>query len=185
MQRQIECLTCKPWSRRVFVVCLSILWFLPSAFPPSYILLFVQEDIIFDILSSKSLPKYYADQIQVSPPARGLIAKQVPESGDTINGLFIPGGVASGGALLGYSLMRRFSEKMLLAFVRSDGSTVRPRSLNSETRPWIFYHGKWQCLGKNLALMELNKVFVEVGSHIWLGKVMHANHRAALEEIRI
>lgn len=26
----------------------------------------------------------------------------------------------------------------------------------------VFAGGKWQCLGSNVALMELNKVFVEV-----------------------
>ena len=28
----------------------------------------------------------------------------------------------------------------------------------------VFSGGKWQCLGKNVALIELNKVFVEVSS---------------------
>jgi hypothetical protein len=26
----------------------------------------------------------------------------------------------------------------------------------------VFGHGRWQCLGRNVALIELNKVYVEV-----------------------
>jgi hypothetical protein len=32
----------------------------------------------------------------------------------------------------------------------------------SSTVDLVFHSGKWQCLGKTVALMEFNKIFVEV-----------------------
>lgn len=90
------------------------------------------------------------------------MAKQVPPEGDTINGMFVPGGTQ-----IGYSAWGIFRNKKIWgedAHVFRperwlDGGNIREQELALEQ---IFAAGRYQCLGKNVALMELNKVFVEV-----------------------
>lgn len=41
---------------------------------------------------------------------------------------------------------------------------IKRREMNAEL---VFGYGKWQCLGKNVAQIELNKVFVEVNRCLW------------------
>jgi cytochrome P450 len=90
------------------------------------------------------------------------MAKKVPPEGDTINGMYVPGGTRIGYG--GFSILRN---KKIWG---EDADVFRPeRWLEGERikvleQTWevIFNAGRYQCLGKNVALMELNKVFVEV-----------------------
>jgi cytochrome P450 len=90
------------------------------------------------------------------------MAKKVPPDGDTINGMYVPGGTRIGYG--GFSILRN---KKIWG---EDADVFRPeRWLEGEkikdlelTWEVIFNAGRYQCLGKNVALMELNKVFVEV-----------------------
>lgn len=102
--------------------------------------------------------------LRVFPPVVGLMSKEVPAGGDVINGLFVPGGTK-----IGYGAYGIFRNKTLWG---QDANTFRPerwleaspdhvREMES-TLDLIFSYGKYQCLGKNLAQMELNKMFVEV-----------------------
>lgn len=45
-----------------------------------------------------------------------------------------------------------------------EGELEKIRHLE-QTLQLVFAHGKWQCLGQNVALIELNEVFVEVRIH--------------------
>lgn len=92
------------------------------------------------------------------------MSKQVPPGGDTINGLFVPGGTK-----IGYGAYGIYRDK---GFWGEDADLFRPErwlEVDVERRKemdaclqLIFSFGKYQCLGQNLAMMELNKVFVEV-----------------------
>jgi hypothetical protein len=90
------------------------------------------------------------------------MAKKVPPGGDTINGKYVPGGTRIGYG--GFSILRN---KKIWG---EDADVFRPeRWLEGEkikelelTWEVVFNAGRYQCLGKNVALMELNKVFVEV-----------------------
>jgi cytochrome P450 len=103
--------------------------------------------------------------LRIWPPVIGLMAKKVPPEGDTINGLFVPGGTH-----IGYGAFAIFRSKKLWGedadvfrperWLEGDKDKIREQELNLEV---IFNQGRYQCLGKNVALMELNKVFVEVG----------------------
>ena len=90
------------------------------------------------------------------------MAKKVPPGGDNFNGIYVPGGTRIGYG--GFSVLRN---KKIWG---EDADVFRPeRWLGGENikdldLAWdvIFNAGRYQCLGKNVALMELNKVFVEV-----------------------
>ena len=101
---------------------------------------------------------------RIHNPAAGLVSKDVPPGGDTFNGVFIPGGTK-----IGYCGWGLFRDKEIWG---EDVHAFRPeRWLDSPTEQihnmeatmeLVFGYGRWQCLGKNIALIELNKVFVEV-----------------------
>lgn len=97
-------------------------------------------------------------------PFAGLTMKEVPEGGDTINGIFVPGGTRIGHAFVATQRSREiFGE---------DADLFRPeRWLNIDlekkrhminTVELTFGYGRWACSGKPVAFMELNKVFIEV-----------------------
>lgn len=102
--------------------------------------------------------------LRIHPPAAGLMAKVVPAGGDTFNGVRLPEGTRVG--YCGWGVMRRHDvwgidstefrpERWL------EASPEKVREMES-TLELVFGYGRWQCLGRNVALMELNKVFVEV-----------------------
>jgi cytochrome P450 len=114
---------------------------------------------------AKKLPYLQAvikEGLRIYPPVAGLMAKKVPPGGDTINGMFVPGGTQ-----IGYGAWGIFRNKKIWgddadAFLPErwlEGENIREQELALEL---IFAAGRYQCLGKSVALMELNKVFVEV-----------------------
>jgi cytochrome P450 len=102
--------------------------------------------------------------LRIFPPVVGLMSKVVPPEGDVIDNLFVPGGTR-----IGYGAYGIFRDKKIWG---QDADTFRPerwlealpeKAKEMElTLELIFSYGKYQCLGKNLAMMELNKIFVEV-----------------------
>lgn len=116
---------------------------------------------------ARSMPYLQAvikEGLRIFPPVAGLMSKDVPPGGDTFNGLFIPEGTK-----IGYCAWGVFRNKDIWG---EDSHVFRPeRWLDSPadklhemeaTLELIFGYGRWQCLGRNVALIELNKVFVEV-----------------------
>jgi cytochrome P450 len=104
--------------------------------------------------------------LRIFPPVTGFMSKEAPPGGDTINGLYIPEGTTIGWSPFG--LMK--SEKIWGA----DAKLFRPERWFEGTAEEIqskeldvemcFGYGKYQCLGKNIANVELNKIYVEVSS---------------------
>jgi cytochrome P450 len=90
--------------------------------------------------------------------------KEVPPGGDMVNGVFVPGGTGIGWST--YGLMRN------VKIWGDDADVFRPERWFEGTAEEIrkkeidvdlaFGYGKYQCLGKNVASLELNKVFVEL-----------------------
>ncbi|TVY75669.1 Cytochrome P450 monooxygenase [Lachnellula suecica] len=118
-------------------------------------------------IEARNLPYLQAiikEGLRIWPPVVGLMAKEVPAGGDIVNGLFVPGGTS-----IGYCAFGMFRDKKIFG---DDADTFRPeRWLDSspektkeqeQTLELIFSYGKYQCMGRNVALMELNKVFVEI-----------------------
>ncbi|KAK0636053.1 cytochrome P450 [Bombardia bombarda] len=102
--------------------------------------------------------------LRIMPPASGAFFKTVPPGGDMINGMFIPEGTQIGSSPFGI----HHSKKTFGA----DAELFRPErwleadeqqlALMTNTVDLVFHHGKYQCLGKTVAMMEFDKVFVEL-----------------------
>lgn len=102
--------------------------------------------------------------LRIFPPVAGLMAKQAPPEGHYWKDTFIPGGTRVGSCAWG--IFRRED------IWGQDSGEFRPeRWLESSAEQLaamegaldlIFSYGRWQCLGRPIALMELNKIFVQV-----------------------
>lgn len=115
--------------------------------------------------------------LRIWPPVTGLSSKEVPKGGDVVNGVFIPGGTH-----IGYAAFGLVRDKEIWG---EDANEFRPERwlvednvrLKEMEAAWelVFGYGRWQCLGKNVAMMELNKVVVEVGPELLLWEWSEAN----------
>ncbi|RYO81973.1 hypothetical protein DL766_003474 [Monosporascus sp. MC13-8B] len=116
---------------------------------------------------AKKLPYLQAviyEGIRMRPPLLGLLPKVVPAGGDTFYGQHVPAGTAV--CMNTSSLLR--SKNMF----GEDAGIFRPErfmELGNEARSTmernvelIFGYGQWQCVGKTIAFMELNKSIFEV-----------------------
>ncbi len=104
--------------------------------------------------------------LRVFPPQTGHNYKQVPKGGAKIHGYFLPEGTQLGVNI--HCLMRDrgtfgpdadvFRPERWLEAAEDE---ARLKAMSS-TVDLAFGYGKFQCLGKTIAAMELNKIFVEV-----------------------
>lgn len=124
-------------------------------------------DTVIKDVEARKLPYLQAviwESLRMCPPLFGLLTKVAPPGGETFNGIFFPGGVEV--VISPASLTRRkdiFGE---------DSDIFRPeRWLEADeathvkymsTVDLVFGSGRFGCLGKNIGMLELNKVFVEV-----------------------
>jgi cytochrome P450 len=104
--------------------------------------------------------------LRIFPPVTGLFLKEVPPGGDTLNGLFIPEKTCIGSSAFGVMRNKKVWGEDADVFrpsrwLEGDAEEIQKKELNLEL---VFGYGKYQCLGKNVARMELNKIFVEVTS---------------------
>lgn len=100
------------------------------------------------------------------PPLISLASKQVPVGGDVVNGYFVPGGTQIGHNMFGVGRLKSFWGEDADVFrperwLEAGSGTEREREMQA-VLDLNFGSGKYQCLGKNIANMELNKVFVEI-----------------------
>jgi cytochrome P450 len=114
------------------------------------------------------------EALRVWPPVANIFSRDVPTGGDTVvvdgERVFLPGG-----ACIGYSAYAMHHNEKVYG---KDAKAFRPeRWLESDpamlavmvrTNDLIFGHGKFQCLGKPVAQIEIGKMVFEVsmgGSH--------------------
>ncbi|KAM0321505.1 hypothetical protein ACHAQA_010073 [Verticillium albo-atrum] len=98
------------------------------------------------------------------PPVTGMLSKQVPSSGDEWKGVRLPPGTLVGFSAWGVMRARQFWGDDAAEFRPERWLEVpleRQREMEA-TLGLTFGYGKWHCLGKEVALIELNKVFVEL-----------------------
>ncbi|KAK4206779.1 cytochrome P450 [Rhypophila decipiens] len=109
--------------------------------------------------------------MRMHPPITDSVPKRVPDGGDTVvvdgKSVFLPGG-----ALVSYAAWPLHHSKAIFG---DDAGVFRPerwlsKNLKDEkkmlemnrTHELIFGYGKYQCLGKPIALMEIGKVVFEL-----------------------
>ncbi|ERS98938.1 hypothetical protein HMPREF1624_04131 [Sporothrix schenckii ATCC 58251] len=114
--------------------------------------------------------------MRINPPVAGTMDVVVPEGGDVLCGFTVPAGTEVGCSEFGVqSLSSVFGpdadvfrpERWLEAEAEAAAAAAEKEGedrLKQMNNTWglIFKAGKWQCLGKEVALVELNKVFVEL-----------------------
>ncbi|KAI0123532.1 cytochrome P450 [Xylariales sp. AK1849] len=115
--------------------------------------------------------------LRTNLPFSGLLMKEVPPGGDTIQGHFVPGGTRIATSLLA---ILRSNE-----IFGPDAELFRPeRWLNIDIGKkremvqiveLVFGHGRWGCAGKPVAFMELNKVYIELLRYFDY-QLVHPNH---------
>jgi cytochrome P450 len=102
--------------------------------------------------------------LRIFPPVTGLMFKDVPSGGDTLAGYFVPENTKIGYCAFGLFLDKKLWGEDARMFrperwLRGSQEEIRRKEANLEL---VFGYGRWQCLGKSVAQVELNKVFVEV-----------------------
>lgn len=116
---------------------------------------------------AKQLPYLQAvikEGLRITPPATGIFNKTVPKGGDVLNGVFVPEGTQVGVSFYGLHHSKEiYGEDAELfrpeRWLEAEGEALATMLSTSDL---IFHYGKYQCLGKPVALMELNKIYVEV-----------------------
>ncbi|KAK1974650.1 cytochrome P450 [Colletotrichum cereale] len=102
--------------------------------------------------------------LRIFPPVVGQMSKEVPRGGDTFKGVHLPEGTR-----VGYGAWGIFRRVDIWGLDADDFRPDRWLEVDAErlrllegTLEIVFGHGKWKCLGRNVAMMELQKVFVEL-----------------------
>ncbi|EXJ87353.1 hypothetical protein A1O3_04312 [Capronia epimyces CBS 606.96] len=127
-------------------------------------------DISYPVVTyaqARQLPYLQAciwEGLRMYPPLFGLKSKLAPPGGDTIKGIYFPEGTEVG--LCDAAMCRRKD------IFGDDADVFRPdrwvdadpatRALYDRTVHTIFGAGRYECLGKHIAMVELHKVFVEL-----------------------
>ena len=104
------------------------------------------------------------ESMRMIPPVFNMFQKLVPPEGDNINDKFIPGGTRIGACIFGILRSKEtFGE---------DADAFRPERWLIEDGPQLarmykasditFGSGRYMCLGKSIATMELNKTLASV-----------------------
>ncbi len=104
--------------------------------------------------------------LRLWPPPAGLFSKQVPESGDTVHGYYLPPGTEIGQCMMGIGRTRELFGADSDIFRPERWLEAGPQQFEemASTVDLVFSNAKYLCLGKHIALMELAKILAEVCS---------------------
>lgn len=104
--------------------------------------------------------------LRIFPVVTATFFKRVPKGGDTVSGYFLPEGTEVGHNVLGIMRSEKYWGTDADAFrperwLEADDATFEVMVNALET---LWGAGRYKCLGRAIAQVELNKVFVEVSS---------------------
>lgn len=106
-----------------------------------------------------------AEGLRRFPPITQLREREVPPEGDIIHGHHIPGGTFIGLNAWGLQLNPVYGDDVEVfrpeRWLIDDADRLREMH---KTHELIFGYGNTKCLGVPIAMMNLNKIFVEVSS---------------------
>lgn len=96
------------------------------------------------------------------------MSKVVPLEGDTFRGMHLPPGTVIGYSAFGLSRNKEVwgDDADFFRPERWMEGTVEEMKVKEAAVDLVFGHGRWLCLGKNVAYIELNKIIFEVS---WSG----------------
>ncbi|KAH8887802.1 cytochrome P450 [Thozetella sp. PMI_491] len=102
--------------------------------------------------------------LRIRVPFAGLAMKQVPPEGDTIYGQFLPPGTRIGHNIAAVQRNTRIFGEDVDIFRPERWLNVEPdrHATMVQTVELVFGYGRWSCLGRPVAIIELNKIFVEL-----------------------
>ncbi|KAE9370992.1 cytochrome P450 [Stipitochalara longipes BDJ] len=116
---------------------------------------------------ARALPYLQAcikEGIRIWPPLTGLMTKVAPPEGDHFKGVYIPGNTEI--AYSAWGVQRHtgtYGEDVDMfrpeRWLEATGETLQKMDRSQET---VFGSGRYGCLGKSVAFVELNKVFVQL-----------------------
>jgi len=130
----------------------------------------VREGPVISDAQARTLPYLQAvikEGARMFPAATGMMSKVVPPEGDTINGIFIPGGTDIGKNDWAIQRDKNVYGEDSTFFRPERWLEARDEQLEKMERTvgLVWGYGKYSCLGKNIALMELNKAYFELLRH--------------------
>ncbi|KAG6096819.1 hypothetical protein E4U30_001212 [Claviceps sp. LM220 group G6] len=102
--------------------------------------------------------------LRMHPPAAGPMSKQVPPDGDNWNGIAFPPGTRISLCLWGVFRSRALWGNDADEFRPERWLEVGPEKRAEMEAVWdvLFSAGKWACLGRNVAHIEMSKTIVEL-----------------------
>lgn len=122
---------------------------------------------------ARTLPYLQAvirEALRLWPPSAGLFTKEVPKAGDSIHGYYLPPGTEVGQCLSSVGKLPRIWGADADLFYPERWLEATPEKFEEMQAAvdLVFSSGKYVCLGKHIAWMELLKFFAEViGSLAW------------------
>jgi cytochrome P450 len=127
----------------------------------------VRKGSVISDAQARTLPYLQAvikEGARMFPAATGIMSKVVPPAGDTINGIFIPGGTDIGKNDWAIQRDKKVYGEDSMFFRPERWLEARGQQLEKMERTLglVWGYGKHSCLGKNIALIELNKAYFEV-----------------------
>ena len=126
---------------------------------------------LITVAQAKLLPYLQAvirEALRVWPPVANIFSRDVPADGDTVvvdgESVFLPGGVCIGYSAYAMHHSEKIYGKDAKAFRPERWFESNPDKLAAMTRTndLIFGYGKFQCLGKPVAQIEIGKTIFEV-----------------------
>ncbi|KAF2132268.1 cytochrome P450 [Dothidotthia symphoricarpi CBS 119687] len=100
--------------------------------------------------------------LRMNPPFTGLLAKEVPPGGDTYNGHYLPAGTRVAHSTWSVSRHPIFGADVEVfrpeRWMEADANVPKME----QNLDLLFGHGRWGCLGKPIAYMQMNKIYVEM-----------------------
>jgi hypothetical protein len=122
--------------------------------------------VLYLITTPRVLSKFRAEysKASISSPITDAEARNLPYLQAIINGQFVPAGTKVGTAVFGMMRNKKLFGEDVDIFRPERWLDASPEKIKEREQvvDLVFGTGRFRCLGSSIALIELNKIFVEV-----------------------